>query len=486
MDAYCPQRDFSVLSLTSCFLHPTITIITTHRPSAMSLKPRFSLPFDLVVLVGEHLPLHDLAAFLRVNRCFAELLTPLLNRSALLPLRRKAALLYAAANGNRDLVHLLVTTSRCVLARKNDARMTIICMAPARHRIKDVVDEIMLQGRRLIVQDTSTFCTPLHDATRARKHTTLSALLELGAETSVHDFRGWTALHYASWENDFVAVTLLLRHGAPVNALNDDEMSPLHLSAHIGSIAITGLLLSSGADPALRDTNDHTPIELTESRDNDLDTLLLRSCGANFRSSTNQTALHMASCLGDLSLVTTLIRAGVPINTRDHFGGTALHEASAAGHPTVVSALLHHGANVNAQDCDGTTPLHCAATEDVAIALLAHNPNMAILNGCGDSALDYDTFEPILRHADPAMRMRDDRTPLHIAIVQASVECVRDLIDRGADTEAVDDQGRTPLHVAAAAGNREMMKVLLRAGANIDARNKDGKTPLEVFEYVDK
>lgn len=454
----------------------------------MSPKSNFSLPFDLIVLVGEKLPLSDLAAFVRVNHCFAELLTPVLNRCALHPHCRKTALLYATANGNRDLVHLLITTARRLLARKNDSYLTIICMAPVKHCIEEAVDEVMLQGRHLIVQDTYTFSTPLHDAARAGQHAVLAALLSLGVDTSVHDFRGWTALHHAIWGNDSPAVTLLLRHGAPVNALDNEGMTPLHFSACLGSIAITALLLTSGADPSLRDTDGNTPIEVTGSRDHALDALLLRSSGANFRSSTNQTALHMASCLGDLTIVTSLINANVPINTHDHFGGTALHEASAAGHPAIITALLLHGAEINAQDRDGSTPLHYATTEDAAIALLAHNPDMKILDINGACALDYNPFEVILHRADPAMKVRGGFTPLHIAVAHASIGCVRDLIGRGADMEATNDHGWTPLHVAAAVGDQEMTNVLLEAGANVNARCEDGKTPIEMadsFESVE-
>lgn len=448
----------------------------------MSPKPGFSLPFDLIVLVGEKLPLGDLSAFVRVNRCFSELLTPILNRRALRPRCRKTALLYAAANGNRVLVHLLVTTAKRLLARKNDTHLTIICMAPLEHCVEKAVDEIMLQGRHLIVQDTYTFATPLHDAARAGKHAVLAALLSLGVDTSVHDFRGWTALHHASWGNDSPAVTLLLRHGAPVNALTNKEMTPLHFSARLGSIAITALLLTSGADPSLRDTDGNTPIELTGSRDHAIDGLLLRSSGANFRSSTNQTALHMASCLGDLTIVTSLINANVPVNARDRFGGTALHEASAAGHPAIITTLLLHGAEINAQDDNGSTPLHYATTEDAAIALLAYNPDMKILDTSGACALDCNPFEAVLHRADPAMRVRGGFTPLHIAVAHAGIGCVRGLIGRGADTEATNDHGWTPLHVAAAVRDREMIKFLLEAGANSDARCEDGKTAMEMLD----
>lgn len=444
----------------------------------------FSLSLDLVMAVAEQLPPRDLVKLMAVNRCLYELLTPLLNRCALYPRYRKTALQYAAANGNRVLVRLLVTAPGCLLARKNDIHQTIIFVAPAEHRVEQVVDNIVLEANRLIVQDTYTFCTPLHDAVRTGRHRFLTKLLLLGVEINIHDFRGWTALHHAVWGDDLPAATLLLHHAALVDPLDSRDMSPLHFAAYVGNIDMATLLISSGADTSLRDTNGYTPIELTKKRDRPFDSLLLRHSNFSFRSSTNQTALHMASCLGDLAITVALITAGAPVTACDNFGGTALHESSAAGHPEIVEILLRHGAAVNAQDCNGTTPLHCAATEEVAIILLAHHADMKICDNRGATALDYVPFDALLYSADPAMRIRAECTPLHIAATQSSLECTRALLAKGADIDAVDEQGLTALHMAAEAGDHKMMEVLIEAGANKHARCNDGKTPQDIVDAL--
>lgn len=436
------------------------------------------------MVVAEYLPPSDLANLTQVNRCFYELLTPLLNRCALHPRYRKTALQYAAANSNRILVHTLVTTASCLLARRNDIHQTIIFVAPAEHHVDQVVEDIIFEGNHLVVQDTYTFCTPLHDAVRTGQRSILTKLLLLGIEIDVHDFRGWTALHHAVWENDLPAATLLLHYGAFIDPLDSRDMSPLHFAAYVGSIEMVTLLTSSGADTSLGDINGYTPIELTKKRDHPLDSLLLRTSSATFRSSTNQTALHMASCLGDLTIVTTLIARGVSITECDNFGGTALHESSAAGYSLIVATLLHHGAAVNAQDCHGTTPLHCAATEEIAIILLANGADMKICDNRDATPLDYLPFEALLYTADPAMRAHAGRTPLHIAVAEASIECARALLAKGANIEAADEQGWTPLHMAADAGDYEMMEVLVEAGANEDARCNEGKTPKDILDAL--
>ncbi len=54
----------------------------------------------------------------------------------------------------------------------------------------------------------------------------------------------------------------------------------------------------------------------------------------------------------------------------------------------------------------------------------------------------------------------------------------RNLIDSGADVNAVDDEGMAPLHAAAAADSAEVVRLLLDAGAQVDPQNTRGETPL--------
>lgn len=356
----------------------------------MPHESRISLPCDIAFLVGEHLSAADLATLLRLNRTFAQLLTPLLNRRALHRCHCKMALQYAAATGNRNLVHLIVTSAKNLLARNDDPDQTIIFFAPMRRRAAEAVDQILLQGRRVIVQDTFSFRTPLHDAARSNNYDLLAALLSLGAATVARDFEGLTVLHYAVARTDIPAAALLLHHGADPNALDIHAQSPLHHAALLANIALTALLLLSGADPSLRCTTNHTAIEKTPTRNTALDILLLAHSTTSFRSSTHQTALHMAACLGSLPLLLHLLHnTHIPVNARDSFGSTALHEAAAAGWCAAAAALLLRGADPDAQDAHGCTPLHRARGWGVAAEILAFAPVLGVRNRRGAGAMDH-------------------------------------------------------------------------------------------------
>ena len=81
--------------------------------------------------------------------------------------------------------------------------------------------------------------------------------------------------------------------------------------------------------------------------------------------------------------------------------------------------------------------------------------------------------------------MCDGTTVLHAAAGMGRTECVRALLDGGADVVITDAKGRTPLHWVAECGmcakeQTEITRLLLQAGSDPHAKNVRGETPLAV------
>ena len=75
-------------------------------------------------------------------------------------------------------------------------------------------------------------------------------LIEAGADVNVRDTRKWTALHFASQEQDTVLVERLIEAGAEVNATDDFGNSVIARAviSFRGNGDVIRILLAQGAD----------------------------------------------------------------------------------------------------------------------------------------------------------------------------------------------------------------------------------------------
>jgi len=69
-------------------------------------------------------------------------------------------------------------------------------------------------------------------------------------------------------------------------------------------------------------------------------------------------------------------------------------------------------------------------------------------------------------------------TPLHEAVRDGRMSAAEGELRRGADINAVDEEGRTPLHYACANGDDRFVQWLLAQGAEFDRQDVNGETPL--------
>ncbi len=95
-------------------------------------------------------------------------------------------------------------------------------------------------------------------------------------------------------------------------------------------------------------------------------------------------ALVFATFMNNLEAVQELLKAGAQVNATDLKLRTALNWATTNQNLPILEELLKHHANVNAQDENGDTALMGL----VAVAILAHESNLAIIRALLDAGTD--------------------------------------------------------------------------------------------------
>ncbi|KAK7480552.1 hypothetical protein BaRGS_00028214 [Batillaria attramentaria] len=156
-----------------------------------------------------------------------------------------------------------------------------------------------------------------------------NSLLDRGADVTIRDKEGNTALHFVSRYTDVKLIERLLENGGNVNQQNNDGDTPLHIACMYSNSVTVGVLLTSGAD-----------LDIANSKGN--------SC------------LHNACVRGDYDIVTLLLERECDHNARNENGDTVLHVACASGNTDVVRALLAAGVDINVTNKAHKTPLQVA------------------------------------------------------------------------------------------------------------------------------
>ena len=249
------------------------------------------------------------------------------------------------------------------------------------------------------------------------------------------------SLFAAIRRNDAAAVEALLHRGADPNARNPEGATALMYAAIHGGAPLMHLLVSKGADP-------------------------------NARNVAGATALMWAA--GDAAKAKLLIGAGANVNEKSALGRTPLIIASAtAGNLETVRLLLAKGANPKLVDENGDGPVGGAASAGDASMLRELLSRGGSTTEQVRSGGNFRGFTPLMRAAQVVC-----------------VDCVRVLLEYGADVNPVSDAPRsiqagaqtlgklTPLLIAAPQGNTELVRLLLDQHAPVDVRDARGLTPL--------
>jgi cytohesin len=210
---------------------------------------------------------------------------------------------------------------------------------------------------------------------------------------------------------------------------------------------------------------------------------LLLANGLDVRSKTQKgyTALHHAVAGNHREVAELLLAKGADIDAEPGIQ-TPLHWAIREHHKDMIEWLLARGANPNADGGGWATPLHWAIwcwDVDTAVLLVSHGGDIHLeTQEYPDSPL-YDSVWNSGRTMTEALVTKSGDTraakwaPLHTTVVRGDIQGIEDLLAKGTDVNARDEDGYTALFIAALRDHKDVTELLLAKGADINARVDD-------------
>ncbi|MEO7145855.1 MAG: ankyrin repeat domain-containing protein [Bryobacteraceae bacterium] len=275
----------------------------------------------------------------------------------------------------------------------------------------------------------------------------------------------------------------------PDSLANELELPPLNpkavaMAGALQAGDLQGFMKSAAEDPKLlnaRGPEGSTPFmyAVLYTGASTLGRLLKQGADVNKRNDANATALLWAAA--DLEKTRLLVAHGAGVNARSSDMRTPLMIAARRpGNAAAVKFLLERGANPNpnAHPVAESSPLIEAATAGDAASvelLLSHG---AEVKAAGEPALEVSYAVRCSKCADLLIAKGLSKENYTLALaniaVFGDVNAVRQMLDHGADVNAVDPLGRTALIYAAASDllPLDVVKLLVERGADINA--KDG------------
>jgi ankyrin repeat protein len=278
----------------------------------------------------------------------------------------------------------------------------------------------------------------------------IPALLQLGVPL---DVTGWTPfmLQISSGTADTESLAHL--DSTELNRCDSWNRTPFLLAVQGGQLALARALAERESDLRARGHCGATALHLAAAQNHCalLEWLLEEGLDLAARDDFGHSALQIAVNSNSVDAARLLLAKGADVHERDDNDYGLVHAVSFAHDNAMLELLLNAGANVNDVSGGGSWPLHdaCEQGDAGAVAYLLHRGAKPDLTSTG-------------------------KTALFAAVASDSLDCVRLLLEAGADVNASDcDQWTCLFHLR----SETVAKFLLEHGADPSLPDQCGGLP---------
>ncbi|KAI1081518.1 ankyrin repeat-containing domain protein [Whalleya microplaca] len=282
-----------------------------------------------------------------------------------------------------------------------------------------IVTALVVAGARLEVLDEHGRSPLICAVKNEMSDSLITLMLEFGASVNATDRQRNTALHHAATKaaldvmGNAHVIQILLVHGADQSLRNERGRTALHEALSCERLDRARELLDYGANLEVADNCSWTPLFGAVTQGNAALTKLMCERGAvvDAKDKNGQTVLHYAISQGCEEIVEILVDAGADVNLISR-GETPLCRAASKSSLSLVKLLLAHGADVTLP-----SPGYCGA---LPIHIAAMGNELAVL-------------DILLEVGSPVNGLDDEqRTPLRWAMDGRKNEFVHFLLNKGA------------------------------------------------------
>ncbi len=346
--------------------------------------------------------------------------------------------------------------------------------------------------------------TPLHLACIQGNKFIARALLSMGADPSLKNKRGETALYLAAFAGHVSVVDIFLNGSTPfktsilgsmissIEILNQPtkaNWTPLLAATFNNHYEVATKLITHGARIDIENIKGENPLLFAVMHNNfrlvqhilfnsELSDASVKNLIAHEDKQHNGTPLYIASEKGFIQIVKLLLQRGDQNKACGKYGQTPLHVALLNGHNEVASLLSQNNEAFSHSTPDGWSTIDYIAHRALQRKCLLKSEKEILTQYFLNKNILLN-YEFISHHArNQLMKKRGQTLYFHYAILLGTIEHLKEIKKEDTDINIQRSDGSTLLLTAAFFKQTEMALYLIDQGCNINAINQGGESAL--------